>query len=100
MKLQMEQERERIKEERDIMEKKFWRMERLYNKDMKNIEKMKQELRAAQLKNDIIDLKIKDDQNPAPLSTVPVPQVQIQLEAEPKAPDYSKIQVKGSGKKK
>ena len=40
--------------------KKFERMEKQYNRDMKNIEKLKQELRAAHLKNEIVDLKIGD----------------------------------------
>lgn len=34
-------------------------MERLYNKDMKNIEKMKQELLAEKNKVDIVDLNLK-----------------------------------------
>ena len=54
----MEQEKQKIQEEREVLQKKFNRMEKLYNKDMKNIEKMKKELLAAQNKADIVDLKI------------------------------------------
>lgn len=42
-----------------MLYKKFNRMERLYNKDMKNIEKMKQELLAEKNKVDIVDLNLK-----------------------------------------
>lgn len=58
MKIQVEQEKQKMNEERELLKKKFWRMERLYNKDMKTIEKLKADLSAAQLKNDIIDLTI------------------------------------------
>lgn len=54
----MEQEKQKIQEEREVLQKKFNRMEKLYNKDMKNIEKLKNELLAAQNKADIVDLKI------------------------------------------
>ena len=52
----MEQEQQRIKEEREVLKKKFNRMERAYNKDMKNIEKMKKDLLEAHTKTEIVDL--------------------------------------------
>lgn len=52
----MENERIKIKEEREVLQKKFNRMERIYNKDMKNIEKIKKDLQAAHTKTEIVDL--------------------------------------------
>lgn len=81
-------------------------MERLYNKDMKNIEKMKQELLAEKNKVDIVDLNLKitghdielKEEKQNKTDKYDVAQTQVD---KPKAPDYSKIQLKrGDGSNK